>query len=115
MNLLNLDADKFKQVEVRGHKFRIKFMSPMDRVQITQKRMNLQNGNPISSMTDADFIFFENIAVVDVCTDEFPKEFKANESCLKWDDIDLINDLAKEIRDHTAEIEQKLKKNKPAI
>ena len=55
----------------------------------------------------------ENVAIVNTCTEEYPKGFKENESCLKWDDFELINELAYEIEKHTNEIQAKLKKNKP--
>lgn len=113
MNILNLEDEKFKTVEVNGHKFKIRFMSPMDLVKIAQQRMMLQNGNPVEALTQGDFLFFENIAINNVCIEEFPKGFKENESCIKWDDRDLINGVAEEIRKHTLDIEAKLKKNKP--
>jgi hypothetical protein len=112
MNILNLEDEKFKIIEVQGLKFKIRFMSPLDRVTIAQHRMKLQGGNPIESLTEADFLYFENIAIVNTCVEEMPEGFKAYESCLKWDDIDLINGVALEIRKHTTEIETKLKKNK---
>jgi len=113
MNLLNLENEKIKTVTVQGHDFKIRFMSPLDRVKVTQQRMRLQGGNPVDSLTNDDFIFLENISIVDTCVEDFPKDFKTHESCIKWDDAGLINDLAQEIRTHTIEIEQKLKKNKP--
>lgn len=113
MNLLDLESEKTKSVTVHGHEFKIRFMTPLDRINITQRRMRLQNGNPVTSLTDDDFVFFENIAMVDVCVDEAPKDFKSYESCMKWDDIGLINDLAHEIRQHTIDLDKKLKKNKP--
>lgn len=113
MNLLNLEDEKFKTVKIKGHEFKIKFMLPMDRIRITQRRMALQGGSPVDAMSQADFIFFENIAIVDVCVEEMPKDFKAGESCATWDDIDMINDLASAIRDHTTDLETRLKKNKP--
>ena len=113
MNLLNLEDDKFKTVKVKGHQFKIRFMSPLDKVQIAQKRMNLQGGNPIESMTNEDFLFFENIAINDICVEESPKDFNENESCVKWIDIELIHGVANEIRKHTNDFESKLKKNKP--
>ena len=114
MNLLNLESEKIKTVTVGGHEFTIRFMTPLDRVKITQHRIKLQGGSPIDSLTDYDFTFFENIAIVDTCVEEYPKDFKTHESCIKWDDVSLINDLAHEIRTHTTDLEQKLKKNKPA-
>lgn len=113
MNLLNLESEKFKNVEVKGYKFKIRFISPLDRVQISQHRMTFQNGNPVESLTQDEFNFFENIAIVNLCTDEYPEEFNENESCVKWDDVDLINLVAKEIQDHTNDIQSKLKKNRP--
>lgn len=113
MNLLNLEDEKFKNVKVKGYNFKIRFMSPIDRVQIAQRRMNLQGGNPISAMTDDDFIYFENIAINDICIEESPKDFDENVSCINWPDIDIINGVAAEIKKHTAELESKLKKNKP--
>jgi hypothetical protein len=113
MNLLDLQSEKVKTVNVQGHEFKIRFMTPLDRVKITQHRMRLQGGNPVESLTQDDFIFFENIAIVDTCVEELPKDFKAHESCIKWDDTGaLLNDVAHEIRTHTTDIEQKLKKNK---
>lgn len=113
MNILNLEDEKFKTVKVKGLNFKIRFMSPMDRVQIAQKRMRLQVGNPVEALTQADFAFFENIAIVDICTEELPKDFNENESCINWNDIELINGVAQEIVKHTDDIELKLKKNKP--
>lgn len=115
MNLLNLEDEKFKDVKIKGHKFKIRFMSPLDRVQVTQNRMAFQNGNPVECLTQDEFIYFENIAIVNICTEEMPKDFNQNESCINWDDTELINGLASEIRKHTIEIESKLKKNKPIV
>jgi len=115
MNLLDLESEKFKDVEVKGYKFKIRHISPMDRVQVTHQRIRLQDGNPVETMTEPEFYYFENIAIVNVCTEEMPKEkvFKKNESCVKWPDIELINELAGEIRNHTNDIEEELKKNRP--
>jgi hypothetical protein len=113
MNLLNLEDEKFKTKTIMGHKFRYKFISPMDRVSITQRRMSFQGGNPVEALTQDDFTFFENVAIVDTCTESMPDDFNQNESCIKWDSIDLINQLAHEIRTHTSDVESKLKKNKP--
>jgi len=113
MNLLDLQDEKFKNVVVNGYKFKIRFISPMDRAQVIQQRMRLQGGNPIEALTLDDFTYFENVAIVNVCVEELPTGFKENESCLKWEDIDLINKVAGEIRTHTNDIEAKLKKNRP--
>lgn len=113
MNLLNLDEEKFKNVTVKGYKFRIRAMFPKDKIMVAQKRMGLQNGNSIDVLTNSDFIFFENIAINDICIEEMPKEFKSNESCLNWIDQELINAVAEEIKSHTLYIEGELKKNRP--
>ena len=113
MNLLNLEDEKFKNVEVRGNKFKIRFMSPLDKIKIAQHRCLLQGGNPVDALTQDDFIFMENVSIVNVCTEEMPKGFNQNESCVNWDDGELINELALEIRNHTNDIESKLKKNRP--
>lgn len=113
MNLLDLNDQKFKNIEVKGYKFKIRFISPLDRVRIAQERMRLQGGNPVEALTQSDFTFMENIAIVNTCIEEFPEGFKEHESCINWDDIDLINGVAEEIINHTKEIESKLKKNKP--
>jgi hypothetical protein len=114
MNLLNLEEEKLKTVDVLGNQFTIRYMSPLDRIRITQGRLSLQNGNSIESLTQEDFMFFENIAIVNVCVEKFPDDFpyKKYESCAKWDDIELIHALAGEIRKHTNDIEEKLKKNR---
>jgi len=113
MNLLNLEDEKFKTVKVKGYTFKIKFMTPLERIAIAQDRMRYQGGNPISAMTEDDFIFFENVAINDNCIEDLPPGFNEHESCLKWNDIELINKVAMEIRNHTSKIEGKLKKNKP--
>ena len=113
MNLLDLTDEKYKDIKVRGMKFKIKYISPMDRIQISRERMALQGGNPIESMTADEFVYFENIAIVNSCTEELPDGFNENESCVNWSDIDLINEVAGEIRKHTEDIESKLKKNRP--
>lgn len=113
MNLLNLEDEKFKNVKIKGYNFKIRTISPLDRVQISQKRATLQGGHPVESFTQDDFLYFENIAIVDICTEELPKEFNQNESCIKWPDIEMINDAANEIRKHTLDFEAKLKKNRP--
>ncbi len=112
MNLLNLEDEKIKNIEISGLKFKIRYMSPLDRVQIAQQRIRLQGGHAVESLTQSDFIYFENIAICNTCVEELPKIFKENESCLKWDDIELINMVADEIRKHTNDIEAKLKKNR---
>lgn len=113
MNLLNLEDDKFKTVKVKGYSFKIRAMFPKDKIMVAQRRMGLQNGNPVEALTSGDFNFFENIAIIDVCVEEMPKELKANESCVNWIDQELINLLAEEIKSHTLFIEGELKKNKP--
>jgi hypothetical protein len=110
---MNLEDEKFKDVEVKGYKFRIRYISPRDRALIIQERMRLQNGNPVEALTQNDFEFFENIGIVNICTEEMPKGFKENESCMAWGDFDLINNLAQEIKNHTESLEAELKKNKP--
>ena len=90
-------------------------MFPKDKVMITQRRMALQNGNPITSLSENDFFFFENIAINDVCIESMPdcmKDF-STKSCMSWEDQDLINMVAEEIREHTLHIEGELKKNRP--
>ena len=115
MNLLDLEDEKFKDITVKGHKFKVRYMSPIDRIQIAQRRMRLQDGNPVEALTNSDFIYFENISINDVCIEESPKDFSENESSAKWPDIDLINEVAEEIRKHTADLESRLKKNKPVV
>jgi len=112
---LNLEDEKLKHINVKGYKFKIRYTTPLDRVQIIQRRMNLQNGHPVEAMTEAEYLYFENIAIVDICIEEMPDDFKDNESCLKWEDIELINMVAEEIRKHTEDIQSKLKKNKPIV
>lgn len=113
MNLLTLEDEKFKTVVIeKKYKFKIKYISPLDRIAITQRRTSFQNGKPIDSFTQDEFDFFENIAIVDTCTEEFPEEFNDLQSCAKWPDIDVINGLAYEIRVHTNDILSKLKKNR---
>lgn len=113
MNILNLDEEKYKDIEVKGAKFRIRAMFPKDKIMITQRRMRLQDGNPVSSLSEDDFYFFESIAINDICIDKMPKDFKTNESCMNWIDNELINLVANEIRKHTSELEEALKKNRP--
>jgi hypothetical protein len=116
MNLLNLQEDeKLKTIKVKGYNFTIRFITPLDRVKIAQQRMRLQGGNPIDAMANEDFIFFENIAINDHCIEESPEDFEDYESCVSWDDIEIINGVAGEIKKHTNDIESKLKKNKPII
>jgi hypothetical protein len=115
MNLFDVNDEKFKTVEVQGYNFKIRWISPVDKISVAQRRMRLQGGQAVSSLTEDDFIFFENVAICDTCVEELPKEFKDNESCARWNDIDLINGVANKIREHTNDIESKLKKNKPVI
>lgn len=112
MNLLNLEDEKFKTIEVFGYKFKIKAMSPKDKRRISLLRVGMQNGNPVESFTQDDFIFLENIAINDTCIEEYPKGLKEYESCENWDDIVLINEVAGEIRKHSIDFESKLKKNR---
>jgi len=113
MNLLTLEDEKFKNVTIQGMNFKIRCISPLDRVSITQRRMRYQNGNSIELLTNDEFVFFENIAINDTCIEELPKELNPNDSCIKWNDINLINEVAGEIRKHTTAIEAMLKKNRP--
>ena len=112
MDLLTLEDDKFKNVKIDEYTFKIRYISPLDRRNITNKRITLQAGNSIDSFTESEFLFFENVAIVDVCA-EFPDKFKQGESCINWPDINLINELANEIKKHTNDIESLLKKNRP--
>lgn len=113
MNLLDLNEEKFKTIVVQDRTFRVRFISPMDRVQITRRRMNLQDGKPVECLTQDEFTFFENVAINDVCIEDYPKDLKKSESCMNWLDASLINEVAFEIKKHTSEFEEKLKKNKP--
>lgn len=113
MNLLNLEDQKFKVVEIQGYKFKIRYISPRDERQIGVRRASSQGGIPITSFTDNEFYLDQSVAIVDVCTEEMPKEFNQNESCINWPTKSLIIELAKAIQDHTTDIEQKLKKNRP--
>lgn len=113
MNLLNLEDEKFKNVEVKGHKFKIRFMSPKDKLQISQRRMGMQNGNPVESLTEGDFSLINSIAMCDTCIEDFPKGFKENESSVNWEDEEILYGVAIEIQKHTDDIKAKLKKNKP--
>lgn len=116
MNLLNLEEDeKVKSVTVKGHKFKIRFMSPIDKIQIAQRRMSLQGGHSIESVASDEFDLMKSIAMCDVCVEDSPKDFDENESCINWDDEDLVYGVAKEIQKHTNDIRTKLKKNKPVI
>lgn len=114
MNLLTLEDEKFKTITANGQSFRIRFMTPMDRIRIAQHRMKLQGGNPVDALTQDDFLMFENIAIVDTCVEDLPKGYNENETCAKWPDIEIIHAVAHEIRKHTIDVEAKLKKNKPA-
>ena len=114
-NLLQLEDEKFKSVEVKGYTFKIKFISPKDLVLIGQRRRKLQNGDPIELMTQSEFTFLDAIATNDVCIEEYPKGFNLNESSIGWDDEVLIRMVAEEIWNHTADVKSKLKKNKPLI
>ena len=113
MNLLNLEDEKFKNVKVLGYSFKIKFISPKDRLEIARRRVFLQGGCSIEALTDGDYAFMENIAILDTCIEESPKDFPDNESSENWDSLELINAVAHEIRKHTDDIESRLKKNKP--
>lgn len=115
MNLLNLEDEKYKVIEVKGEKFKIRAMFPQDKVAITQQRIKLQNGSPLTALSEDDFYFFESIAINDTCIEEMPKGFKENESCFKWIDEEMIFLVAKEIRDHTSELQEALKKNRPDV
>ena len=113
MNLLNLEDEKFKSVKIKGYDFKVRFISPRDRVAISQRRMKLQGSNPIEAMTQGDFSFFDNIATVDTCVEEYPKGFNPHESCVNWDDEEIITLVSNAINDHTNDVLSKLKKNKP--
>ena len=114
MNLLTLEDEKFKKIKVQDrYVFKVKYISPLDRIAITQRRVRLQNGANIESFTAEEYNFFESIAIIDVCTVEYPDEFKENLSCVNWPDIEVIIELSEKIRQHTEDILSKLKKNKP--
>jgi hypothetical protein len=113
MNLLDLEEEKFKTVTVKGYTFKIRCILPTDKMLITQRRTRMQNGQPVEMFLTDEFIFMDNVATVDVCTEDRPKEFDANKSSINWPDIDLINMLAMEIKSHSEDIQEKLKKNRP--
>jgi hypothetical protein len=115
MDILKLAEEKFKIVKIKGYDFKIKFISPLNMVEVTRRRIVLQGGNPVGCLTDSDFMLFENIAIVNVCVEELPPNFPydQSESCIKWDDLELIEELANSIRQHTLDIEARLKKNRP--
>ena len=113
MNLLDLGDDKFKSVKVKGHKFKIRYMSPEDLLRITRRRIDLVGGSSIETMTESEYLHAQSMAIVDICVEDMPEKFNPNESCIRWGDRELIYELAEAIRNHTAEIEAKLKKNRP--
>lgn len=113
MNLLDLEEEKFKTVTIKGYTFKIRCILPTDKLLITQRRVRMQNGAPVEMFLTDEFIRMDNIATVDVCTEERPKDFDANKSCINWADEDLITMLALEIKNHSEDIQEKLKKNRP--
>ena len=113
MNLLNIE--KTKTVAFDGLTFTIKAVMPKERLFALQRRANFQGGHPVTSFTDVDFSFFEDVALCDTCIDKYPKELENKGSALNWDNAELISFLAKEIREYTATIETELKKNRPSI
>lgn len=113
MNLLHLEEDRFKNVKIKDLSFKIRFVSPKDKVLVSKRRMSIQGDAKIDSMTADEFVHMENIALIDVCTEEYPTGFNSNESCINWDDEELIALLADAIRNHTSDIQGKLKKNRP--
>ena len=115
MNLLNLDDEKFKTVNVKGYQFKIRFETPLDTISIGQRRRKLQNGDPVELMTQDEFNLCNAVAICDTCIDEYPKGFSLNESSIRWDDEELILMVALEIKKHTDDVKAKLKKNKPDI
>ena len=113
MNLLNLEDEKFKNVKVQGYHFKIRYISPLDRIKISQRRTDLQGRRNVEEFTDSEFMFFENIGMVDICVEDLPKDFDQNESCANWPSSSIINEIAGEIRKFTDDFESKLKKNRP--
>jgi len=114
MNLLTLEEEKFKEIEVQGYKFTISYLSPLNMMKVTQKRVSLQNGNNVETFTNADFLFMENVGMNDVCIEKMPDGFDMNKSSIHWQDIELIGLVADEIKKHTNDVQEKLKKNKPS-
>ena len=64
-------------------------------------------------MTVEEFSRAESVVIVDLCMETAPKEFNKNESCVNWLEDDLVPQLANEIRKHSSDIQDRLKKNKP--
>ena len=113
MNLLNLEDEMYKTVTVKGYEFKIKVMTAKELRRIAQIRISLQDGNSVDCLSNGDFIFFESIAICDVCVEESPEDFDENLSSEEWIDVGLIDEVATEIRKFTKAFEKKLKKNKP--
>ena len=113
MNILDLEGEKFKSVTVFGYTFKIRFITQKDRLMIGNRRADIQGNRNIDAMTVDEFSRAENIATVDICTESMPKEFNQNESCVNWPDDDLVTELAEEIRKHSTDIKERLKKNRP--
>ena len=109
----NEEEEKYKNVTIKDQTFKIRFVSPKDKVLVSKRRMSLQGDAKIEAMTADEFMHMENIALIDVCTEEYPKGFNSTESCINWLDGELIEQLADEIRKHTSDIQGKLKKNRP--
>ena len=112
MNLLTLEDEKFKTVVVAGCTFKIRFMSLKDKMLIGNRRAAMQGHIAITDMTEMEFLNAENVAIVDQCTElPLPKEFQKYGSCINWEDEELVAELANEIRKHSSEVQEKLKKN----
>ena len=79
MDLLNLEDEKTKTVTVGGYSFKIKAIGGLEERLISKKRVEI-NGIEVDKQTQDEFMFALNCATVDICTVEYPKGFKQNES-----------------------------------
>ena len=114
MNLLGIEeSEKFKVVKVKGYEFKIKVIRRKEDDAITRTRCTLQGNHPIEKLTQKDFLNMQNVATCDICIEEYPKGWDQYESCENWDDDEIIDLVAEEIRKFTDEFRAKLKKNKP--
>lgn len=110
-NMLVLEKDRLKNIEIDDEKFTIRYPFPLDRKNMARQEAIEYNGHPIASFSSVDRYMFEREAYIDNILEEKPGWWGDSAGTgLKTEDI--LNTLYKEGKDWEKEFDEKLKKNK---
>jgi hypothetical protein len=108
-NMLFLDEDRQKIIELGKDMFNIKALFPVDRKAIARRVAMDQNGLPANSYSSQDRYIMERAATIDQAVVESPEWWKNADLC---PDESVLDSLYEGIVTWSNEFAEKLKKNK---